>query len=353
MSERDVGQYSIAKAVRGMLTGEWKEAGLEREASAAAATKFSMSTKGLLIPYDVTARRDFNVTTAANEAAPLVAADLRTDLLVDILRNRLAIGRLGATMLYGLSANIDIPKKLTGTSLGFVTEIAALAETNITTGKISMSPKRIGGYIEYSKQAVIQSAIAVEPLLRRDILDQYALEVETAAFNGSGSGSNPRGLRNTSGVGLVVGGANGAQPNWGHIVGLETAVADVNCDPDVTSGYLLNTRARGWFKTQQKAANLPFIWDNGGTPLNGYRAEVSNLVPRNLTKGTAVGTCSNITFGCDWNSLIVGTFGAMELLIDETSQAVNGLNRLILNAFIDVGVRRAADFAMMEDAIAQ
>lgn len=350
MGERDIKQYSIARAVRAMVTGDWKDAGLERSASTAAAERFGNGTKGILLPMDVMAHRDFTAGTAS-EAGNLVATGLRPDLFADVLRNRLALGRLGAMMLFGLSSNIDIPRKLTGSSLGFVTEVAGAAETAPSTGKVSLSPKRIGGYIEFSKQAVIQSSIAVEPMLRQDVYSEYQVQFESAAINGSGSGANPRGIRNTSGIGAVVGGTNGAQVDWTHIVGLESAVANVNAEPDAGSGYLVNTRTRGWLKTKQKAANLPFIWDNGAAPLNGYKAEVTNLVPSNLTKGSASGVCSSLIFSANWPMLVLGTFGAVEILVDETTIAVNGMNRLILNAFVDVGCRRAADFSSMEDGL--
>lgn len=350
MSQRDVRQYSIAAAVRGMITGDWGQAGLEREASEAAAKRFGMGTKGILLPMDVLASRDFTAGAAA-EAGNLVGTTLRPDLFADVLRNRLALGRLGVTMLFGLTGNIDMPRKLTGNSLGFVTEVAAAGETQPSTGKVTLSPKRIGGYIEFSKQSVIQSAIAIEPMLRQDIYSEYQVQFENAAVNGSGSGANPRGIRNTSGIGAVVGGTNGATINWGHIVGLESAVANVNAEPDANSGYLVNTRTRGWTKQTLKAAGLPFIWDNGSTPLNGYRAEVTNTVPNNLTKGTASGICSSVLFSANWPMLVMATFGAVEILVDETTIAPNGMNRLILNGFVDVGCRRAADFASMEDAL--
>lgn len=350
LSEREIGQYSIARAVRAMITNDWSGAGLEREASEAAAKRFGMGTKGILLPFDVIAKRDFTVATAA-EAGNLVPTDLRPDLFADVLRNRLALGRLGVTTLFGLSSNVDMPRKTVGSSLGYVTEVAASAETQPNTGKVTLSPKRIGGYIEFSKQAVIQSAMAIEPMLRQDVLSEYMVQFENAAINGSGTGANPRGIRSTSGIGAVVGGTNGAQINWGHIVGLESACANVNAEPDAGSGYLINTRTRGWTKQTVKATNLPFIWDGGAQPLNGYRAEVTNNVPNNLTKGTSSGVCSSVIFGSNWNMLVLATFGAVEILVDEMTIAVNGMNRLILNAYVDVGCRRAADFASMEDAL--
>lgn len=352
MTDKEVGQYSIARAVAAIVSGDWSKAGLERAATEAAAAKFgnSVGARGILLPFDVMAKRDFTAGTAA-EAGNLIATDMRTDLFADVLRSKLAMGQLGATMLYGLSSNIDIPRKSAGMSMAFLAETAAASESQPTTTKITLGPKRISTFVEFSKQAVIQSAMAVEPMLRQDILGEYAVMFETAALNGSGSGANPRGIRNVAGIGSVVGGTNGATVNWGHIVGLESAVANVNAEPDVNSGYLVNTKTRGWLKQTLKATNLPFIWDNGAQPLNGYRAAVSNIVPSNLTKGTATGICSNLTFSSRWEMLVLATFGALELTLDEVTQATNGLNRLILNAYVDVGCRRPADFAVMDDAL--
>ncbi len=296
------------------------------------------------------ASRAFTAGTAA-EAGNLIPTDLRDDLFADVLHNKLALGNLGATMLFGLTSNIDIPRKTTGSTLAFLAETAAASSTQPATAKVSLGPKRISAYVDFSKQAVIQSAMAVEPMLRQDIMGEYSVQFENAGINGSGSGSNPRGIRNTSGIGSVVGGTNGAQINWGHIVGLESAVANVNAEPDVNAGYLVNTKTRGWLKQTIKATNLPFIWDNGAQPLNGYRAGVTNMMLSNLTKGTASGICSSLLFSGRWEMLVLATFGALELTLDETSQAINGLNRLVLNAYVDVGCRRPADFAVMDDAL--
>lgn len=352
LSEKEVGQYSIARAVAAIISGDWKHAGLERAASEAAAKKFGIaaSSRGFLMPFDIMAQRDFTAGVAS-EAGNLIATDLRGDLFADVLRNNLALGNLGATMLFGLNSNIDIPRKTVGSSLAFLTETGLASETTVTTGKVSLSPKRISAFVEFSKQAVIQSAMAVEPMLRQDILSEYAVMTENAAINGNGTAPNPRGIRNTSGIGSVIGGTNGAQLNWGHVVNLESAVANVNAEPDVNSGYLINTKTRGWAKQTLKATNLPFIWDNGAQPLNGYRAAVTNNVPSNLTKGTSVGVASSVVFSSMWDMLVLGTFGAIELTLDEITQATNGMNRLILNAFIDTGCRRPANFSVMDDAL--
>lgn len=352
MNQQELSRYSIARAVRALVTGDWKEAGLEREASEAASKKFGtgLTGRGFLLPFDMMAKRDFAVGTAA-EAGNLVATDLRGDLFVDVLRNQLSLGKLGVTMLYGLTSNIDMPRKTVSGVSGFLAETALATETQPNTGKVTIAPKRISSFIEFSKQAVIASSLAVEPMLRKDIIDDLNVRVEDGVINGNGIGSNMRGIRNTSGIGSVVGGPNGLQVNWGHIVGLESAVANVNAEPDVNAGYLMNTRTRGWLKTVQKAANLPFIWDNGAQPLNGYRSEVTNNVPGNLTKGTANSIASSLIYSSMWDMQVLGFFGSLEILLDEVSIASNGMNRLILNAFVDTGCRRPANFAVMDDGL--
>lgn len=355
MEKRDIKNFSIARAVKAVLTNDWSGAGLEKAAAEACGERFGnavqFSGRNIVVPYDVLTQRDFTVGTAA-EAGNLVATDMRGDMFVDILRNRLCLGRLGVTMLYGLSGNVDLPRKVTGSSLGWLTEIGAAAETQPNTGKVTLSPKRIGGYVEFSKQAVIQSALAVEPMLRGDLESEYLTQFESAAINGSGASNQPRGIRNVAGIGSVVGGTNGAQLSWAHVVGLESAVANVNAEPDQNSGYLVNTKTRGFAKQTLKAAGFQqFIWDGGAQPLNGYRAEVTNNVPSNLTKGTSSGVASSVAFSSGWDMLVMATFGAVELTLDELTLAANGMNKLILNAFVDVACRRAANFAVMDDAL--
>lgn len=357
MSDKEVGEYSISRAIAAVLSGDWSKAGLEQAASRAAEEKFKSitptSSRGFLLPFDVMAKRDFTVGTAA-EAGNLVQTTLRDDLFADVLRNELAFGELGATMLFGLTGNLDIPRKTVATSMAFLAETGAATESQPNTGKVTLSAKRISTYVQYSKQAVIQSAMAVEPMLRKDIIDGYAVMFEESGFNGNGTAPNLRGIRNVSGIGSVVGGTNGAQLAWSHICNLESAVANVNGGRNKgNAGYAVNHKTVGWLKQTLKAANFQqFIWnDQGDLPLNGYKAVMTNNVPSNLTKGTSNGVCSSIVYSSAWDMFVLGTFGAVELIVDEITQATNGMNQLILNAFVDAACRRPANFATMDDGL--
>jgi HK97 family phage major capsid protein len=214
-----------------------------------------------------------------------------------------------------------------------------------------MSPKRISAFVDPSKQAIIQSEIGIEGMIRDDLLSGAAVLIESQGINGSGTSPNTRGIRNVSGVGSVVGGANGANLVWSHVTGLEAACANANAASTDRAGYLINTKAVNTSKNTQKAANLPFIWDNGAAPLNGYRAGISNNVPSNLTKGTSSGVCSSAIFSSDWSMFVLGLFGGLDITVDPYTLATTGQIRITLNQFIDFACRQPGAFAVMDDAL--
>jgi HK97 family phage major capsid protein len=349
MSQKEVQRYSIMRAVQAVVTGDWKQAGLERAASEAMSKLLGRSPEGFFVPFDAW-QRDFTVATAA-EAGNLVATDLRTDLFTDVLRNKLVLVGMGQRVLAGLTANINIPRKTVKGAISRVTEIQALTETQPTTALIAMAPKRFGGFVEYSKQSIIQSGVAIEPMLRDDLLQGAAEDLQDQCINGSGSSPNIRGIRNTAGVGSVAGGANGLAVAWSHLVDLESACANVNAEPDAMSGYVTNTKVRGASKKTQKATNLPFIWDGGAQPLNSYRAAITNSVPSNLVKGSSGAVCSSIIFGSDWSMSVLGLFGAPDVVVNPFIKDTEGLVRITLNQFADHACRLPACFAVMDDAL--
>lgn len=349
MQKKEVQRYSLARAVVASVTGDWSQAGLEREASAAVAKMLGRAPEGFFVPFDAF-KRDFNVGTST-EAGNLVQTDMRGDMFVDALRNALVMSGLGIRILAGVSNNLDLPRKATASTIGMLTEIGSASETNPLTTLLSLRPKRMGAYVDYSKQALIQSALAIEPMLRDDLIQGAAVLLENQMINGAGTGAEIRGVRNTSGIGTVVAGANGATVAWSHLVDLESNVANANSEPDRLAGYLTNTKVRGRAKQVTKSTNLPFIWVDGGMPLNGYRAAITNNVPSNLTKGTSTTVCSSALFGSDWSMWVLALFGAPDIVVDPYTLAAAGQVRITLNQFADAGARQPAAFAKVDDLL--
>ena len=190
----------------------------------------------------------------------------------------------------------------------------------------------------------------VEGFVRNDLATVLALAIDLAAINGRGASNQPRGVLQTSGIGSVAGGTNGAAPTWEHIVGLETQIAVANADVG-TMGYLTNAKVRGKLKTTSKVSGQNgFIWEGGDTPVNGYRCAITNAVPSNLTKGTASAVASAIIFG-NFADLIIGMWGGLDLLVDPYTGGAAGTVRVIAHQDVDVAVRYEESFAAMKDAL--
>jgi len=348
LSAKERQSYSFGRALQAAMTGNWAKAGFELECSRAMAKLVGQDPAGFYVPFD-TFKRDFNVGTAT-EAGNLVPTELRTDLYTDVLRNALVMGRLGARILTGLTSNVDIPRKTTAGSLGVLTEIGSASETNPVTGKLTLSPKRVGAYVEVSKQALMQAAMSLENMIRDDLIQGAAVLMESKIMNGTGT-SEILGLRNVTGIGTVVGGTNGAAPAWSHLVDLESACAVANAEADMVSGYLINAKTRGKYKQTQYATNLPMIWTPGDQALNGYRVAVSNNMPSNLTKGTSTTVCSTGMYAADWSMATIGLFGGPDIVVDPNSLAVTGQVRITMSIFGDMVCRQPAAFSKIDDWI--
>lgn len=359
LTNSEVQAYSLIRAIQASITGDWSKAGFERSVSEAVGKRMGRTPEGFFIPVEAFSRkamaplkRDFQAA-AGGGADNLIQSSILPTEFVDVLRNALAFSKLGVRVLGGLTSNVLIPRKTTAMTAQNLTEIAALTASAPGTNQLSLTPHRIGGQILYSKQALIQSSMDIEAMLRDDLMQTLARLLENLGINGTGAAPQPTGLLNVSGIGSVVGGANGAQIAWSHLVNLESACANLNAEPDQNAGYLVNTKERGWMKQTQRATYLPYIWDPNDKdfPMNGYKAVVSNTVPSNLTKGTSVGVCSAMIYGSDWTDFIVALFGGLDVVVDPLTKAGTGEVVITGNQFVDFGVRHTASFAAMTDAL--
>ena len=74
----------------------------------------------------------------------------------------------------------------------------------------------------------------------------------------------------------------------------------------------------------------------------------TSLVPSNLTKGTSSGVCSAMIFG-NFNDLVVGEWGALDLLFDPYTGSTTGAMRVTAFMDCDVAVRHAQSFSATQD----
>lgn len=363
MSEKEIKRFSIIRAIRALANPEdqraRKAAAYEFEVSSAAAEKLQKESRGILLPADVLrsaldpqmSQRDLVVGTAT-AGGHTVSTDLLASSFIDLLRNRALMMQV-ATTLTDLNGNIAIPRQTGGATAYWVAENGAVTESVQAFDQVTMSPKTVAAYTEYSRKLLLQSAMDVEAFVRMDLATTLALAIDLAAINGSGSSNQPTGILNQSGIGSVVGGTNGLAPTWNHIVDLETEVAIDNADLGSLM-YLTNAKVRGKLKKTfvDASSNAERVWDtrSPGAPLNGYNSMVTNQVPSNLTKGTASEVCSAIIFG-NFADLIIGMWGGLDIQVNPYSLDTTGAVRITAFQDMDIAVRHPESFAAMVDAL--
>ncbi len=353
LSRREVENYSFRKAILAQVDPKYaqREAGLEMEASRAEADRVGKAPQGLYVPTEVL-RRDLTVGTAA-DGGNLVATNLLAGSFIDLLRNAMMVRELGATVLDGLRGNIAIPRQsATGTAF-WVAEGAAPTESQAAFAQVAMEPHTVAGFSDFTRKLLLQSTPDIESLVRRDLAAVIALAIDLAAINGSGTGEEPEGILNTSGVGSVAIGTNGGAPTWDHIVDLLSAVANANADVG-NLAFLTNAKVRGKLLKTQKFASTDGtpVWEttSDGGRMAGYRAAVSNQVPSDLDKGTSTGVCSAIVFG-NWSDLFIGQWSGLDILADPYTFSSSGTIRVVAAQDVDISVRHPQSFAVIADAL--
>ncbi len=344
---QDLRRYSLINALRGAVTGNWKNAGLERNVSNAIAERVGKDPNGVYISYEAMGfglreQMKRNMMLRQQEVATptkgpeLVATELHSEMFIDILRARATIGGLGARFMSGLVGNVDIPKQVGSASFFWVAEDTAPAESDLTLAVVQMAPRTISTAVPITRRLMIQSTPDVESLVRDDIMWGLSLGIDNALLKGSGVGEEPLGIINAPGVGAVDVSAGAGGVDWGKIVELETDVGEANASA-ATSAYVMRPTMRGTLKTTEKATNTgKFIWDEQNM-VNGYQAAVTTEM-----------LAGDILFG-DFSQAMVGMWGALDVVPDRSTKVATG--GLVMRIFqdADVALRHETAFSYADD----
>lgn len=340
--------YSLCRAIT--QAGHGRLDGLEAEVSQEIARRSGKTPAGFYVPHSTLIEaRAMSVTggTTSQYGGDYVATEIRG--FIDALRPLLKVAQAGATILDGLTSNVAIPRQSAASTATWKAETAALDEATPTIDQLELTPRRVGSYTVLSKQLLIQSSPDVERIVRTDLLTACATALDAAAINGAG-GTAPTGILQTNGIGSVVGGTNGAAPDWADIVDLVAAIEDA----DAAAGslaFLTNPSVAAKLRSTVKVGSTDSRMILEGKTLLDYPVHLTTQVPSNLTKGSASGVCSAIIFG-DFSGVILASFGqGVDLVVDPFTNATAGQTRIIANSYVDVGIRRAAQFCAMKDAL--
>lgn len=264
------------------------------------------------LPIEERAAVQATVTTAGEEVVETEKLNI-----LEPLKNKLVFTELGANYLTGLVGNISIPS-YSGSTAGWAGEIESAQDGAGTFDTVEYAPKRITAYIDISKQFINQDAVGAEALLRRDIVDAIAQVLEATIL-----GENDATTKKPAGIFY---GADEVEVSYDTLIDMEETLETANVPGDYK--FVVSPAIKAAMKKTTEGgskSDFRFLYQNGEA--NGYP-----VISTGNSKGIAL---------ANWSDLLVCQFGALDLTVDQFTQATKGCIRLVVNAYFDAKFRRA------------
>ena len=286
LTENETKEFSILRGLRSIVThGDLSAAPFEKECHEAVVKEFSKDEeeRRFSVPHEVVSQKRDMKVSSATAGGNLVDTTLMIQSFIDLLRNNTIVAQMGATVLDGLVGDIAIPRETGGFTSYWLDENEEPTESTGSIDQIGMTPKTIGAYTDISRKLLMQSSMDVENFVRLRLAIALGLGMDLAALYGTGSNNQPKGILNTTGIGLIFSEKGlGSKLSWADVVNLESEVAVDNAALG-SLGYLTNPRVVGSAKQTEKAEKTAqFIMAGQNKPgfndMNGYPVGVTNQV---------------------------------------------------------------------------
>lgn len=330
------GEYNLIRAVAAVASGDWSQAGYEREVSQELAHRSGRNPRGLYVPFAALQTR--TLTTAGGSGAALVPAEHHSEL-IDILRPAARVIEMGATVMSGLVGNVDIPRQNASATGAWIAEDDAVSPSDLGFDSVVLTPKTIGSMTQWSRRMLIQSVPQIEDIARRDLVAVIGRAIDQAALHGLGNTNQPTGLYAAANVNSV---AMGGVPTFGKLVDMVAEVAKDNA----LTGRL------GFITTPGMAAKLAqtviaastdtsMIWS--GSLNDGMLAGEKAIATNQALATLGAGSEHSLIFG-NFAELAVGLFSSIDLLVDPYTYADRGRVRLTAFCDCDIAVRHGQSF---------
>ncbi len=356
--EKEKREFSFSKLIR--EAGSNSISGLEKELveeSAKEARAMGITPQGIYLSNDImnVKTRELRTMSAGTATSGGNFIPLEKVGFFDALYAKTVLDQLGVTKLTGLSANVDLTGFSAAATVAWAAETADAASGDPTTAARQLRPSRLSAYSDISKQLLLQNNQSIEQEIINSFVRALSVEIERAAINGSGSSNQPTGLLQTSGINSVAMGTNGAVPSLAKVLELVAAVENANAG--LNGKFLINPKLVAKLKQTEISSGSGAMIMSYMAYFNGMSDQIDGKpvfsttnVPSNLTKGSASAVCSAMIYG-DWENLVIGQFGGVELVVDPYSQAIGNKTRVVLNQHIGIAVKQPAAFGAIVDLL--
>ena len=250
------------------------------------------------------------------------------DGILEPLYANSVLSQLGARWYTGLpKGDVQIPIMSAG-QVGWATEIATAQATGNTFTTKKLQPKRLTAYVDISKQLIAQDTIGVEAAIRRDIVNALNDKLQATILGiEDKTDEKPAGIFHGVSYDNIT--------DFKSLCNFEAKLDDANINGE--KKYLLGNGAKANLRSMIKGTN------NTGMVMENDTVDGTPALNTSNVAGGAAGK-NKLVYG-DFNYLAIGSWGDLDITIDQYTQAVNGCVRLVINAFFDAIILRPEAFA--------
>jgi HK97 family phage major capsid protein len=267
-------ELSLTKVLRGISLGDWTGAEAEQRAMSGA----SGSAGGYLLPVSLSAT------------------------ILDKARAKARVLEAGARVVPMTTRQLDVAVWTGDPALAWHSENAVIATSDGAVDKRTLTARTLAGLTPVSLE-LLEDGVGVEDQLVHAFVSEVARLFDRAALYGTGVDPEPRGIRNSAAVGVVVDtttmGANGGTPtSYDPLIDLVGTIRDADEEP---TAVIYSSRSGRVFGRTKDTSNQPLTVP---AYLDGVKRLESSTVPSNLTQGTS--TDASDVFAGDFRQLLLG-----------------------------------------------
>lgn len=333
------GEISILEVLRNAMEGR-SQSGAAAEYAKEIERRTGRKASGIFVPLSALETR-VAAPIDTTVGADLVPTNHRADLYIQPLRDQLMARRLGVQVLGGLTGNVSIPKAGTGTSVGWVAEGGNLALTDMTFDAVTLAPKHAGGYVEMSRQLLMQGSPDIERLVRGDLAAVVAKAIDSAIIGGGGTNEPVGILANLAASGGVQS-ASLSTLSWASLLAMLQKLDIESVTPTALLGsQKVKAKLAG---TVKAASTATYLMENGRVA--DLPAYFSNNVPQK-----AGSPATGRLIAGDWSQAMLGVWSEIDLLVNPFEGDAFKRGGVLIRAMttVDVALRHPAAFCVADD----
>jgi len=320
--------FSIAKYIRGVKSGDWSDAKLEKWFFRKALSSQTLGTGGVLVPPEVSSG------------------------FIGLLRAKAVVRGLNPSTYNMKGDTLLIGGQATGATVTWVAEgtDATSVQSQPTFKQNQLVLKEALGLVPIQNSLLRDASPAADDIIKRDLVTACQLAEDLVFIQGAG-GTQPLGILNDARISTtILGGGNGAQPTYDDLLDAMSVIELAN---GTYTGWVFNPRTKNTLRQLKDGAGR-YLLELGNLAkgiddaLLGFPVRWTTQIPTNRTCG--VGTSCSYGILGNWTEFLIGQKDSIEIVATDVGGDSFKYDQTWVRAImrVDCIVRQPAEFDIID-----